>query len=60
MLKDDLQACWVSGYSFIGSSKFDQVDGYFGPGAIKCPDGSEYVWQRGVESLQGRVTAARS
>ena len=22
-----------------------------------CPDGSEYVWQRGVESLQGRVTA---
>ena len=36
MLKDDLQACWVSGYSFIGCSKFDQVDGYFGPGATKC------------------------
>ena len=36
MLKDDLQACLVSGYSFIGCSKFDQVDGYFGPGATKC------------------------
>ena len=30
------------------------------PGESSCPDGSEYVWQRGVESLQGRVTAARS
>ena len=28
------------------------------PGESSCPDGSEYVWQRGVESLQGRVTAA--
>ena len=36
MLKDDLQACLVSEYSFIGCSKFDQVDGYFGPGATKC------------------------
>ena len=36
MLKDDLQACLVSGYSFIGCSKFDQVDGYFGPGATQC------------------------
>ena len=36
MLKDDLQACLVSGYSFIGCSKFDQVDGYFAPGATKC------------------------
>ena len=24
-------------------------------GESSCPDGSEYVWQRGVESLQGRV-----
>ena len=23
------------------------------PGEFSCPDGSEYVWQRGVESLQG-------
>ena len=30
------------------------------PGECSCPDGSEYVWQRGVESRQGRVTAARS
>ena len=30
------------------------------PGESSCPDGSEYVWQRGVESLQGQVTAARS
>ena len=30
------------------------------PGESSCPGGSEYVWQRGVESLQGRVTAARS
>ena len=30
------------------------------PGESSCPDGSEYVWQRGVESLQGRVTATRS
>ena len=30
------------------------------PGESSCPDGSEYVWQRGVGSLQGRVTAARS
>ena len=22
-----------------------------------CPDGSEYIWQKGVESLQGRVTS---
>ena len=29
-------------------------------GESSCPGGSEYVWQRGVESLQGRVTAARS
>ena len=29
-------------------------------GESSCPDGSEYVWQRGVESLQGQVTAARS
>ena len=25
-----------------------------------CPNGSEYVWQRGVESLQVQVTAAQS
>ena len=30
------------------------------PGETSYPDGSEYVWQRGVESLQGQVTAARS
>ena len=30
------------------------------PGESSCPDGSEYVWQRGVGSLQGRVTAGRS
>ena len=30
------------------------------PGESSCPGGSEYVWQRGVGSLQGRVTAARS
>ena len=30
------------------------------PGESSCPDGSEYVWQRGVESLQGRVTDGRS
>ena len=30
------------------------------PGESSCPDGSEYVWERGVGSLQGRVTAARS
>ena len=30
------------------------------PGESSCPDGSEYVWQRGVGSLQGRVTAAWS
>ena len=36
MLKDDLQAFLVSGYSFIGCSKFDQWDGYFGTGATKC------------------------
>merc|ERR1712004_376354 len=30
------------------------------PGECSCPDGSEYVWQRGVGSLQGRVTAVRS
>ena len=28
------------------------------PGESSCPDGSEYVWQRGVESLLGSVTAA--
>ena len=27
---------------------------------IICPDGSEHVWQMGVESLQGRVMAAQS
>ena len=26
------------------------------PGESSCPGGSEYVWQRGVESLQGRVS----
>ena len=30
------------------------------PGESSCPDGSEYVWERGVGSLQGRVTAAWS
>ena len=30
------------------------------PGESSCPDGSEYVWQRGVGSRQGRVTAGRS
>ena len=29
------------------------------PGESSCLDGSEYVWQRGVESLQGRDTAAQ-
>ena len=31
-----------------------------GPSESSCLDGSENVWQRGVESLQGQVTAARS
>ena len=30
------------------------------PGESACPDISEYVWQRRVESLQGRVTAGQS
>ena len=30
------------------------------PGDSSRLDGSEYVWQRGLESLQSRVTAARS
>ena len=30
------------------------------PGESSCPDGSEYVWQRGVESLQGQVMAGQS
>ena len=29
-------------------------------GESSCPDGSESVWQRGVENLHGRVTAAKS
>ena len=42
--------------------KFLNRDGIFWvpPGESSCPDGSEYVWQRGVESLQGQVTAAQS
>ena len=30
------------------------------PGESSCPEDSEYVWQKGVESLEGRVTAAQS
>ena len=30
------------------------------PGESLCPDGSEYVWQRGVESFQGQVTDGQS
>ena len=50
----------------ITQSRFAQFFNYkYGiycivPGESLCPDGSEYVWQRGVESLQGRVTAAQS
>ena len=29
------------------------------PGESSCPDDSEYVWQRGVKSLQGQVTTAQ-
>ena len=52
-----------SGFSFaIASQPFLNRYGilWVPPGDSSCPDGSEYVWQRGVESLQGRVTAARS
>ena len=28
------------------------------PGESSCPNGSEYVLQRGVRGLKGRVTAA--
>ena len=33
---------------------------YMLPGEFSCPNGSKHVWQRGVESLQGRVMAAQS
>ena len=52
MLKDDLQACLMSGYSFIGCSKFDQVDGYFGPGATKC----HYTGVAEIAFAQGACT----
>ena len=43
------------------SQMFHKVEsGWVPPGESSCPDGSEYVWQRGVGSLQGPVTAARS
>ena len=29
------------------------------PGESSCPGGSEYVWQRGVEGVLGRVTGGR-
>ena len=49
----------------ITQSRFAQFFYRYGifwmlPGESSCPDGSEYVWQRGVESLQGQVTAAQS
>ena len=30
------------------------------PGESSCQGGSEYVWQRGVEGISGRVTGGRS
>ena len=30
------------------------------PGESSHPGGSEYVWQRGVEGISGRVTGGRS
>ena len=30
------------------------------PGESSCPGGSEYVWQRGVEGVLGRVTSGQS
>ena len=30
------------------------------PGKFSFPDGSEYVWQRGVEGVKGQVTGGRS
>ena len=30
------------------------------PGESSCPGGSEYVWQRGVEGISGRLTGGRS
>ena len=30
------------------------------PGESSCPGSSEYVWQRGVEGVLGRVTGGRS
>ena len=30
------------------------------PGESSCPGGSEYVWQRGIEVILGRVTGGRS
>ena len=30
------------------------------PDESSCPGGSEYVWQRGVEGISGRVTGGRS
>ena len=30
------------------------------PGESLCPGGSEYVWERGVEGILGRVTGGRS
>ena len=42
----------------ITQSRFSQLFDRYGifwviSGESSCPDGSEYVWQRGVESLQG-------
>ena len=30
------------------------------PGESLCPGGLEYVWERGVEGILGRVTGGRS
>ena len=47
-------------YLFLGISGRILAPATGGPGKSSYPEGSEYVWQRGVGSLQGRVTAAWS
>ena len=51
----------------VGSQNYDLLNFFnmYGiywvvPGEFSCPEGSEYVWQSGGESLQGQITAARS
>ena len=49
----------------ITQSRFSQFFHRYGifwmpPGESSHPGGSEYVWQRGVEGILGRVTGSRS